>query len=134
MGNFKLPISEISFTFSRSSGAGGQNVNKVNSKVTLRWNIKKNSSLYNSVKLRFKDKFRRRINEHGVVLVVSQRYRDQGRNVADAIEKLEAMVEEVWSPPKRRVATKPTKASVRKRLNSKKELSDKKKMRKKNYD
>ena len=129
--SFKLPIKEFDFQFSRSSGAGGQNVNKVNTKVTLRWNILKTKAINNGVRERFIAKFKRRINEEGEVMVISQRYRDQGRNVADAIAKLEAMISEVWQAPKKRKATKPTKASVEKRLKTKRSHSEKKRLRQK---
>ena len=73
MAAFKLPIDEVNFQFSRSSGSGGQNVNKVNTKVTLKWNIDKTKSISSSIKERFMAKFKRRINEAGDVVVTSQR-------------------------------------------------------------
>ena len=112
MSTFKLPIKEIRFQFSRSSGAGGQNVNKVNTKVTLKWNVLKTKSLNAGVKERFQNKYKRRINEDGDVVVSSQRYRDRGRNIADATVKLEEMVQSVWQAPKKRKPTKKRETSI----------------------
>ena len=125
----KVNISELDFSFSRSSGAGGQNINKVNSKVTLRWNVKKTKSCSKSVIDRFYIKYSRRILENGTIIITSQRFRNQARNIADSIEKLHEMIWSIATPPKIRRPTKPTKASVKKRLKNKKALSDKKKLR-----
>ena len=131
MKKINLPIKELNFTFSRSSGAGGQNVNKVNSKVTLHWNIKKNNTFSKFLIERFMIRYNRKVNDLGEVVIISQRFRDQGRNIADCIEKLETMLTEVSTIPKKRKATKPTRSSIEKRLKNKKGHSDKKKMRKK---
>ena len=125
----KIPIKEINFSYSRSSGAGGQNVNKVNSKVTLSWNIKKSKSLSNPIKERFQKLFPNRINDEGFVIITSQRFRDQPRNVGDCLEKLEEMVVKASFRPKKRRPTKPTRASKEKRLKTKKSHGDKKRLR-----
>ena len=127
--NLSIPLREFSFTFVRSQGPGGQNVNKVNTKATLRWNIEQSQSLTEAVKQRFRDRFKRRVTSDGDVLVTSQRFRDQGRNVADCLSKLREMLEEVAHSPKRRKKTKPTRASRERRLKDKKAKSAKKQQR-----
>ncbi len=124
-----IPLQELDFTFSRSSGPGGQNVNKVNSKVTMHWSVDKSIQLPEGVRQRFKEKFRKRINSEGRVVIVSQRYRDQGRNVADCMDKLRAMIIEVLTPPRKRTKTKPTRGSKERRLREKKAASTKKQLR-----
>ncbi len=125
----RIPLREFHFRFSRSSGAGGQNVNKVNTKATLRWGVAGSASLPGDVRERFCERFRRRITGEGELVVTSQRFRDQGRNVADCLEKLRGMLEEVARPPKKRAATKPTRGAKERRLKKKHEHSDKKKTR-----
>lgn len=127
----RVPVGELDFSYSRSSGAGGQNVNKVNTKVTMRWDIQKSSSYTKAVKERFVSRYKRRLIEGGVVQLHSQRFRSQARNIADCIEKLNEMLESVAKAPKYRVATKPTRSSVEKRIKSKKSKSDTKKTRQK---
>ncbi|MCO4793686.1 MAG: aminoacyl-tRNA hydrolase [Bacteriovoracaceae bacterium] len=127
----KIPIAEFDFSFSRSSGAGGQNVNKVNTKVTLAWNIKKSKSISEAQKKRFVEKYKRFIKAEGIVKIISQRFRNQSRNIADCTEKLHAMLESISKPTKKRVNTKPPKSSKLKRLDNKKNKSDIKKSRQK---
>lgn len=115
----QIPDSEFEWTYARSSGPGGQNVNKVSSKAVLRWNVLSSPSLPPEVRARFLSRFASRLTTEGDLLITSQRYRDQGRNVADALEKLTAMLTEIARPPKRRRPTKPTKGSVTRRLESK---------------
>ena len=125
----KIPLREFRFTFARSSGPGGQNVNKVNSKATLRWPVGSSSSLPEGVRRRFVARYRRRITSEGELVLTSQRFRDAGRNVADCLEKLRKMLAEVAVAPKRRKPTKPSAASVRRRLEEKRRQSKKKKSR-----
>lgn len=124
-----IPFTEFDFTFARSGGPGGQNVNKVNSKVTLRWNITSSPSLPSDVLARFRSKYHRRMTRDGELVMHSQRYRDQGRNVADCLEKLRELLLEVAVAPRRRKPTRPTKGSVQRRLTAKKQRSDRKQNR-----
>ena len=124
-----VPLTEFNFTYSRSSGPGGQNVNKVNTKVTLHWSVSSSSSVPEDVRERFVEKFRRRINNKGQLVVVSQRFRDQGRNVGDCLAKLREMLSNVAIAPKARKATRPSRASRERRLQAKQRTSDKKRGR-----
>jgi len=124
-----IPLREIKFSFSRSSGPGGQNVNKVNSRVQLRWNVVASPHLPDSVKMRFTKKFNRRITSEGEIVIASQRFRDQGRNVADSLNKLREMILSVATPPKPRKPTQVSRRAKQRRLNDKKKLSQKKQNR-----
>ena len=126
-----IPLRELSFRFVRSSGPGGQNVNKVSSKVELRWRPGRNDTLPGDVRQRFLERWSNRINSAGELLLTSQRYRDQGRNVADCVEKLRQMLSTIAIPPKRRVGTKPTSGSRRRRLQDKRAQAQKKHLRRK---
>ncbi|HVK60330.1 MAG TPA: aminoacyl-tRNA hydrolase, partial [Bdellovibrionales bacterium] len=88
MPDISLAQSELQFTYARSSGAGGQNVNKVSSKAVLRWNPAGSTSIPFQVKERFLAKFGNKLTTEGDLIITSDRHRDQGRNVADCIEKL----------------------------------------------
>lgn len=125
----QIPLREFRFTFARSSGPGGQNVNKVNSKATMRWSVSTSRSVPEDVRLRLIAKYRRRVTAGGDLLITSQRFRDAGRNVADCLEKLRAMLAEAAVAPKRRRRSKPTAASVRRRLEEKSKQSRKKELR-----
>lgn len=128
MSSIKIPYSEFTFTFSRSSGAGGQNVNKVNSKATLTWDIDSSDACNGAVKKRFKEKYQRYIAQ-GLVVLHSQKHRSQKMNIDDCVQKLETLLNDVRLPPKIRRETKPTKSAVKKRLDSKSKQSAQKKMR-----
>jgi ribosome-associated protein len=116
----QIPESELQFTFARSGGPGGQNVNKVASKAVLHWDIAANTSLPVDVKARFAAQNRWRITTDGVLVLDSQRYRDQGKNVADCLAKLRDMVMRALHVPKKRRPTKPSRSSKERRLQAKK--------------
>lgn len=125
----QIPLREFDFSFARSSGAGGQNVNKVNTKVTLRWDLDHSPSVSAAVKQRFRARHARRVTAAGVVVIQSQRFRDQGRNVADCLDKLRLLLLDVAKAPKRRKPTKPGHAARERRLQVKRRTSDRKKQR-----
>ena len=126
----QIPENEFQFSFSRSSGPGGQNVNKVNSKALLRWNPHDCQSLPTGVYQRFVQRFGMKLTEDGDLLITSDRYRDQKSNQRDCLEKLKEMILQVAVPPKKRIKTKPTKSSKRKNKESKQKHSQKKSLRK----
>ena len=130
----QIPLREFRFSYSRSSGPGGQNVNKLNTRVSLRWDVVGTSSLPEDVRTRFCERFRRRISGEGELLVTSQRFRDQGRNVADCLEKLRGMLEEVATPPRPRRKTRPSRAVKERRLREKKQHSERKQRRRRPGD
>jgi ribosome-associated protein len=130
----KIPLREFRFSFARSSGPGGQNINKVSTKATLRWPVVASRSLPDAVRQRFLAKHRRRVTAEGEVVITSQRFRDAGRNVADCLEKLRQMLAEAAVTPKTRKPTKPTRTSVRRRLDRKRKHSRKKQLRRKPPD
>ena len=124
-----IPRVELTFTYARSSGAGGQNVNKVNSKAILRWDPGASHAMSEPVRERFLARFAGRLTSDGELILTSDRHRDQGRNAADCMEKLREMIGLVQHPPKKRHATKPTFGSKVRRLKAKKVNSDKKQNR-----
>jgi ribosome-associated protein len=126
--NSRLTIAEkeITITAARSSGPGGQNVNKVNSKVTLRWSPSRCNPLPDDWRRRFVTRHGNRINRGGELVLHSEQYRDQGRNLADVRQKLANMLLECQSAPKTRKATRPTRSSQRRRLDEKSRQSQKK--------
>lgn len=124
--------SELEFSFSRSSGAGGQNINKVNTKATMKWDIEKNVTLNDHHKKRFKLKYTQYYFD-GVIIIRSQRYRTQKQNSQDCLLKLDQMLMQTARAPLRRKMTKPSKGAIEKRLQSKKINSLKKRLRSEKY-
>ena len=125
----RVPHAEIEFTYARSSGAGGQNVNKVNSKAVLRWRPLESEGLPADVRERFNRAFAGRLTLSGDLVLMSEAHRDQIRNASDCLEKLRAMLQQVALPPKPRKKTKPTYGSKQRLLATKRSTSDKKRGR-----
>jgi ribosome-associated protein len=112
--------SELSESFVRSSGPGGQNVNKVSSAVQLRFDVRHSPSLPNDVAIRLMKLAGSRLTKDGVIVIVAQAHRDQVRNRADARERLFDLIRQAAVKPTVRRATKVPKAAKRKRLDEKK--------------
>ncbi|HEY7158575.1 MAG TPA: alternative ribosome rescue aminoacyl-tRNA hydrolase ArfB [Gemmataceae bacterium] len=112
----RIPEEEFSWSFVRSGGPGGQNVNKVASKAVLRWNLTASPSVPDDVKDRLRQRHHQRITGDGDLLLTSQRYRDQERNRLDCLDKLREMLRAAAVTPKRRRKTKPTRGSRERRL------------------
>ena len=127
--NIRVPRAELVLSFARSSGPGGQNVNRVASKVTLRWDVARTRCLPPDVHERFLRRFAKRISAQGELVLSSQRHREQARNIEDCLGKLRAMLAAVEHAPRRRVKTRPTRASVERRLAGKRERSRRKRER-----
>lgn len=127
----QIPLEEFQFSYARSAGPGGQNVNKVNSKAILHWDVAQTSHLPDEVKLRFLTRYRHKITTLGEVVISGQRFRDQPRNADDCLERLKEMILAVWQAPVKRRATKPSRGGKERRLQSKREQSARKEGRRK---
>lgn len=125
--------SEIEESFVRSSGPGGQNVNKLSTAVQLRFDVRASPSLPNDVALRLMRLAGRRVTKDGVLVLIAQNHRTQERNRAEAQERLVALIQEAAVRPTPRRATKPTKASKLRRIEGKKRRSGIKDMRQKKH-
>ena len=121
--------SELSETFVRSSGPGGQNVNKVSSAVQLRFDVRHSPSLPNDVAVRLMRLAGKRLTKEGVIVIIAQSHRAQERNRADARERLFDLIRQAAVRPVPRRATKVPKAQKRKRIEGKKHRSTIKKLR-----
>ena len=125
----QIPDDELQFSYARSSGPGGQNVNKVASKAVLRWSPVNSSSLPQEVRGRFLTKFKSRLTIEGDLIITSQRFCDQQRNTSDCLEKLREMLLAAARKPIARRPSKPTRGSQRRRLEVKRSHSHKKRRR-----
>jgi ribosome-associated protein len=120
----RIPEEEFTWTFVRSGGPGGQNVNKVASKAVLRWDLAASPSLPEELKARLRTLQRRRVTREGVLVLSSQRYRDQDRNRQDCVEKLAEMLRAASVVPRKRRPSKPTRAARERRLQDKRKRAD----------
>lgn len=125
----RIPLRELRFGYARSSGPGGQHVNKTATKATLRWDVAGSPSLPEDVRERVLARHRRRITSGGELVITSQRYRDRARNVADCLEKLRALLAELAAPPKPRRETRPGRAATERRLAEKRRRAQAKERR-----
>ena len=111
-----IPDSELTERFLRADGPGGQHVNRTESAVELRFDVAHSPSLPEGVRSRLLARRDRRLTEDGVLVIQARRFRDQARNREDARERLIELVRSALHPPKKRIPTKPTRASRERRL------------------
>jgi len=128
-GGIRIPLSELRFSFARSPGPGGQHVNKVNTRVELRFDLAA-SSLPVELRQRALARLGARLNRAGQLVVASSRHRSQGRNRQDCVERFRALLAEALRPPgPRRRRTRPGRAAIARRREAKKHHSRKKSLR-----
>lgn len=126
---FSIPDSELTFSFIRASGPGGQNVNKVASAAQLRFDVRNSPSLPSEIKQRLMKLAGTRVNQVGVLVIEAKRYRSQEKNRADAEDRLKALLQKAALQPRVRHATMPGLAARMKRVESKKKRGAVKKLR-----
>ena len=127
--DLEIPDGELDEQFVRAGGPGGQNVNKVATKVVLRFSIAKSACLSQSQRDRLLATLTARLNGEGELVIHASRHRDQSRNRSDARERLAEMLREALQPRRRRRATRPTRGSKERRLEAKKQRSQTKRLR-----
>jgi ribosome-associated protein len=121
-----VPASDLRVRFSRASGPGGQNVNKVATRAALRFDLRATEALPEAVKGRLRELAKGRVTLRGDLLLTSDRYRDQARNVEDCRRKLRALILRALVPPRPRRATRPGPAAVKERLAAKRRQGERK--------
>lgn len=129
-GGLRIPLSELRFSFSRSPGPGGQHVNKVNTRVELRFDLAACPGLPAELRRRALERLADRLNRAGQLVVASSRHRSQSRNRQDCIERFQALLAEALRPPgPRRRRTRPGRAAIARRREAKTHQSRKKSLR-----
>ena len=129
-----IPLSELVYTASRSSGPGGQHVNTADTRIQVRWNVKESTALNDAERARLLKKLASRLTEAGDLILAGDTHRSQRRNREEVTQRLAVLVREALIPPKPRKKTKPTRASREKRLDEKRKKARTKKDRGKQYD
>lgn len=124
-----IPDSDLGFAFVRATGPGGQNVNKVASAVQLRFDLAGTAALGERVKIRLRALAGRRLTEDGALLIIARNQRTQAENRREALARLEDLVRRALVEPKVRKATRPTRASKERRLESKARVQRRKRLR-----
>jgi ribosome-associated protein len=127
--SIKLDEQEIEYFFIHASGPGGQNVNKVSSAVQLRFNLLESSSIPDEVKLRLTRLAGKRLTAGGTLVIEARQYRSQEQNRQAALARLVRLIQQAAEPPRPRHRTKPTRASIQKRLEAKRRRSEIKRLR-----
>jgi ribosome-associated protein len=127
--SFGINEKEIEVAFVRSPGPGGQNVNKVSSAVQLHFNVQESPSLPEEVKKRLVRLAGKRMTTNGILIIEARQYRSQEQNRQAALERLKRLIRQALEPPKPRHKTRPTRASVTRRLESKRKRGETKRLR-----
>lgn len=132
--SFSLPEDEFEFSFARSSGPGGQNVNKVNTKVLLRWNLEASPSVSLEFKEWLRNALKNTLTKNGEILFSSDLFRDQKQNKKECVARIQKLFKTILTPEKKRKKSKPSFSSLKRNKTEKKLHAEKKKMRRNTFD
>lgn len=133
-GALSIPISELRFVTSRSGGPGGQNVNKVETRVELLFHVDGSHSLGDAEKEILRENLKSKIDSDGYIHVVAQESRSQWQNKQRALEKFAQLLRGALKPKKKRIKTKPSRSATERRIQGKRKRSERKKLRKPRFD